>query len=207
MESDLDSLMTVIDNCEARVLHGEKVKMADKVLSVSDPDAGYIAKGQREAVIGYKPQLARSANGFIPALLVPRGNAADATQLVPLVDATIARTGVALTVVSVDDGYASRANVQALPERTIDVVSINGSKGRALTEDDNWDSPPYAYARDLRSAIESLMYTIKQSFNFGHVARRGIEHVHAELLEKVIAHNLCHIIRTRNNQLKLALAG
>jgi hypothetical protein len=39
---------------------------------VSDPDAGYISKGQRESVIGYKPQIARSGAGFITGHSCPR---------------------------------------------------------------------------------------------------------------------------------------
>ena len=49
LRADIEAL--VIANCEARVLRGEEVPMADKKLSVSDPDAGFIAKGQRQPVI------------------------------------------------------------------------------------------------------------------------------------------------------------
>lgn len=38
---------------------------------------------------------------------------------------------------------------------------------------------------------------LKQGFNFGEVARRGLEAVHGELLEKGLAYNLCHMARTR----------
>ncbi len=197
LRADLDALATVIDNCEARVVHEQKVPMAQKKLSISDPDVGFIAKGQREPVIGYKPQLARSGAGFIVGLLLPKGNAADSDQLVPMVDEVVARTSVVPAVVSVDDGYASKANVQTLRERGIRVPSINGSKGKALTSAADWSSDEFAQARDCRSAIESLMYTLKQGFHFGEVARRGLAAVHGELLEKALAFNLCHMARTR----------
>lgn len=198
LHSDLGALAQVLANCKARVLRDDKIKMADKVLSVSDPDAGFIAKGQREAVIGYKPQLGRSGAGFIAGLLLPQGNAPDSNQLVPLVEEAIRSTGVVPEVVSVDDGYASFANVNTLKkERGIKVVSINGAKGRALTARADWDSQAYADARNLRSAVESLMFTLKQGFHFGEVARRGLAAVHAELLEKALAYNLCHMVRAR----------
>jgi IS5 family transposase len=197
MRADVTALQTVIDNCEARVIEGKKVPMADKKLSASDPDVGYIAKGQRNAVIGYKPQVARSGAGFITGILLPKGNASDSGQLVPMVDEVIRRTTVVPRVVSVDDGYASGANVDALRKLHIEVVSINGSKGKALTADADWESDEYAYARDMRSAIESLMFTLKQGFNFGEVARRGLDAVYGELLEKALAFNLCHMVRTR----------
>ncbi len=59
LRQDVDALVPVIANCEARVIHERKVPMADKKLSVSDPDVGFIAKGQRVPVVGYEPPVAR----------------------------------------------------------------------------------------------------------------------------------------------------
>ena len=196
LKADLIAFETVIVNCEARVLRDEKVKMDKKVLSVSDPDAAYIAKGQRDPVIGYKPQLGRSGSGFVTSIRVPRGNAADSNQLVPMVDDHARRTGVAPEIVSVDDGYSSKANVAALKQRNIEVISISGSKGRKLTSEEDWASQPYIDARNIRSAVESLIYTLKNGFNFGYVARRGLPNVVPELIEKVLAYNFCHMVRT-----------
>lgn len=197
LQTDLDALATVISNCEARVLRDEKVPMSEKILSLSDPDAGFIAKGQREAVIGYKPQIARSGAGFITGVRLPGGNAPDSKQLVPMVDEVIARTHVTPKVLSVDDGYASTDNVKNIKTRGIEIISINGAKGRALTSRADWDSDEYSDARDLRSAVESLMFTLKQGFDFGEVARRGLSAAHAELLEKALAYNICHLARLR----------
>jgi hypothetical protein len=197
LRADVDALTKVIANCEARVIHERKVPMAEKKLSLSDPDVGFIAKGQRVPVIGYKPQVARSGAGFITGLLLPKGNAADSEQLVPMVDEVIRRTTVIPEVVSVDDGYASAANMSAMEARKIAVISISGSKGRALTARADWNSDEYALARDQRSAIESLMFTLKQGFDFGEVARRGLDAAHGELLEKALAYNLCHLARVR----------
>lgn len=197
LRADVDALVPVIANCEARVIHEQKVPMADKKLSVSDADVGFIAKGQRVPVIGYKPQVARSGAGFVTGIQLPKGNAADSAQLEPMVDEVVRRTTVVPTVLSVDDGYASAANVAAMKARGIAVISINGSKGRALTARADWDSDRYADARDQRSAVESLMYTLKQGFDFGYVARRGLEAAHGELLEKALAYNLCHLARIR----------
>ncbi len=194
---DLDSLQRVYDVCKARVIEEKEVPMSEKFLSLSDPDAGFIAKGQRKAVIGYKPQLARSGAGFITGLRLPQGNAPDSKNLVPMVDEVIARTSVTPTVVSVDDGYASAANKKALEFRNIEVISINGAKGRALTSTSDWESDVFGEARDKRSAVESLMFTLKCCFDFGEVARRGLSSVYAELLEKALAYNIRLTARLR----------
>ena len=41
------------------------------------------------------------------------------------------------------------------------------------------------------------MFTLKQGFDFGELARRGLDAAYGELLEKALAFNLCHLARTR----------
>lgn len=197
LQTDLENLERVVLACEARIVRDEKVPMSEKVLSVSDPDVGFIAKGGREPVVGYKPQLARSGNGFVTGLIVPQGNAADSCQLVPMFDQVVRRTGVVPDVVSVDDGYSSVVGRATVLTRGVKVVSIGGAKGKKITPLEDWDSEAYAVARDDRSAVESLMFTIKHGFDFGRVARRGLENVRAELLEKVLAYNFCRLAACR----------
>lgn len=195
--ADLDALQKAYVACEARILEEKKVPMSEKVLSISDPDAGFISKGQREHVIGYKPQLARSGNGFITGLRLPLGNAPDSKNLLAMLDEVIERTRFTPWLVSVDDGYASAENKRALEVRNIEVISINGAKGRALTAPSDWESDVFGEARNKRSAAESLMYTLKHCFDFGEVARRGLLAVTAELLEKALAYNICVTVRLR----------
>lgn len=206
LRNDLDALHKVGAACEARVLREQTVPISEKVLSLSDQDAGFISKGQREPVIGYKPQIARTGAGLIAGLLLPQGNAPDSKNLVPMVDEVIARTTVIPTVVSVDDGYASADNVKALKDRNIEVISINGAKGRALTSRADWDSDAYAQARNKRSAVESLIFTLKHTFDFGEVARRGLSAVYAELLEKALAYNIWVTARLRRDAAAAATA-
>jgi IS5 family transposase len=125
------------------------------------------------------------------------GNAADSGQLVPMIDDVERRTTRVPERLTLDDGYASKANVEAAKARGIKIVSINGSKGRALTAAADWNSDEYVEARALRSAAESLIFTLKQGFAFGEVARRGLSAAYAELLEKSLAYNLCQIVRKR----------
>ena len=62
----------------------------------------------------------------------------------------------------------------------------------------DWQSEVFAEARNKRSAVESLIFTLKQGFHFGEVARRGRSSVYAELLEKALAYNLCVTTRLRH---------
>jgi len=198
LRSDLQSLVRVIECCRLRVMQNSTVPVADKVLSVADPDVGFIAKGGREPVVGYKPQLGRSGRGFVVGLLVPQGNAADSSQLVPMFEQVVARTGVVPAMVSTDDGYAFRKSREFVLKAGSKVVSISGSKGKKITPPEDWDDPEYQAARNDRSAVESLMFTLKHGFDFGRVARRGLENVRAEMLEKVLAYNFCRMATCRS---------
>lgn len=200
MRSDLADAQRVIDYASDRVFHEKKVPSTEKVLSLSDGSAAYIKKGDRNPMIGYKPQLVRSENGFVTSLLVPEGNAADAVELVPAIADSIKRTSVVADLVSTDDGYASANGRDALRAMGIADVSISGAKGKKLTGLEDWESETYRDARRYRSAVESLMFTIKDGFAFGELGRRGIDAVRAELLEKVVAYNCCRSILLRQRQ-------
>ncbi len=194
MKSDLSDAKLVITYAGERVLEGKSRPSKEKILSLSDGSAAYIQKGGRTAVIGYKPQLVRSENGFVTSLIVPEGNAADSGQLVPALVESMERTGVIAALVSTDDGYASKAGRDELLEMGVKDVSISGSKGKRLTDDEEWESERYQTARNDRSAVESLMFTIKDGFDFGELGRRGIKAVRTEMMEKVLAYNTCRSI-------------
>ena len=106
----------MIDVLKFRLTVYQNIKLParDKILSISDKDAAYIVKGQRNPVIGYKPQIARSGNGFICGYLTPAGNAADSEMFIPTVNNVISNTGVVPHTVSTDDCYGSQENVYTL---------------------------------------------------------------------------------------------
>lgn len=188
--NDLADAARVLAYARERVFDGKSTPMSEKILSLSDGSAAYIRKGQREPVIGYKPQVVRSRNGFVTAFELQQGNPADAARLVPMTLQHVARTGLIPETVSVDDGYSSRANRKALLDMGVGVVSMNGATGRKVTPEEEWASPLYERARDDRSAVESLVFTLRRKFHLHRFSRRGLDNVVTEMYEKVIAHNL-----------------
>ncbi len=202
---DLNKLEKVLDYCPRRVFKGEKIKSADKVLSVSDGDSSFIIKGDREPEVGYKPQLGRSKNGFVSTLVVPEGNAADAGELDGTIEDHVTRTKVIPGEISTDDGYANAKIRAKWLSGGVEIFSISGSKGKKMTTEQEWESEEYKESRNNRSAVESLMFTIKHNFEFGVVMRRGIKNVRAELLEKVIAYNFCRILEVKKQNRKREL--
>lgn len=197
---DLLHACQVYRQCELRVFEGKSTKSSERILSLSDEAAAFISKGDRQPVIGYKPQLARSRSGLITALLVPEGNAADSSMLVPLVEEAKAITGVTPLLASFDDGYPSGLGLDALIATGVQIPSFSGSKGKKLLGEELWEATPFEYARRYRSAAESLMFCLKHCHEFGRLRRRGIEEVRQELLGKAITYNFCRIIELRRRK-------
>jgi len=202
--TDLENAGRVQEYAAKRILEEKSVACREKVLSLADPDASFIQKGNREGVLGYKPQLGRSGQGFVTAMGLSAGNPADAVQLTPVVLESVVHTSVLPVQVTADDGYTSGKNREALQALGVKEVVFSGAKGRKITPIDEWESESGVRARNGRSAIESLMFTLKFVYEFGCLRRRGLEAVRAELLEKVIAYNFRRMTQVRE---ALAQAG
>jgi len=155
--NDVADAQRVIAYARDRVYHDRHLPSTEKVLSLSDGSAAYIKRGERNPLIGYKPQLVRSANGFVTSLIVPEGNAADAIQLEPAIHSSIRRTGVMPKLVSTDDGYASAKGRDELLNMGVKIISISGAKGKKLTGLEDWESEVYCDARRNRSAVVGSM--------------------------------------------------
>ncbi len=103
----------------------------------------------------------RSANGFVTVLIVPDGNAPDSKQMVPAIADSVRHTCVVPELVRADDGYASAAGRDDLRNLGVGSIRISGAKGKKLISTEDWQSEIYSNARRCRSAVESLMFTIK----------------------------------------------
>ena len=116
-----------------------------------------------------------------------------------MVKEQITNTGVIPSIASADDGYSTQQGRAEVLGLGLQVVSIGGAKGKKITGTQQWNSWPYRQARAERSAVESLLFTLKEGFEFGELVRRTYENVLAEMLEKVLAYNISQIIRLRKN--------
>lgn len=201
-EDDLEAAKRGIEYSRERVCEGKKpsAKIGKMPWSVSDPSASFIEKGGREKTFGYRPQLSFSASNLVTALIVPEGNAADQTQFIPLLKATIENTGVVPEVVSVDDGYTGTENLRESQGLGVKLVSFSGARGRLLLGDEKWNSESYRKARQDRNGAESGISVLKAMQGFEELGRTGIEGVRGEQLEKVISYNALKIVTLRKRR-------
>jgi len=203
IKGNVETSRYIAEYTEGSIIHKKKYKAADKILSISDSNATFIKKGtMRHCVVGYKPQLARSGNGFITAMQVEEGNTSDKKALIPLLKQDFRRTGVISKIVSTDDGYSWKYNMKWLKRIGSKVISMNGINGRRLISDEDWESELYKLARAERSVVEGLISTLKLVLDFGQLSRRGTENARAEMLEKVIVQNFRRLAALRYRKIE-----
>ena len=188
------------DNCLERIFEGKKIPANSRVFSISDPDAYMVCKGQRQAIIGYRPTYTFTRNGLYCDLHLERGNPADSRVFKNMAE-RLKENFPELNTLSLDDGYASAENYKyAIEELEIKKVSMSGAKGRKCTPDELYNSDEYGQYRKDRSAAESYIGIGKSFFEMDRLSSRGLPSVRRELITKMIAANFHKIHELRNKQ-------
>jgi len=80
LEHFLPLVRTVIEQAERRVIKGEQVAAVDKALSIFEPHADIIKKGQREIIYGHKVLVTGGKSNLILDCQVLEGNPADSNS-------------------------------------------------------------------------------------------------------------------------------
>ena len=109
-------ILQVISQTQRRVMDGERVPAADKIVSLFEPHTDIIVKGQREVQYGHKLTLSSGASGLALDVIVEDGNPADSVCLLPLLQRHISHYGQAPRDLAADGGYASAANLAISPQ-------------------------------------------------------------------------------------------
>jgi IS5 family transposase len=172
-------------------LSGNRV-IADRLVSLSDPDARPIRKGKPRSPteFGYTLLVAEDERGFVADHQLQQGNPADAPQLVPAVQRVAEVTGrVAGTVVG-DRGFGTAANDRALAERGVKRIGLQRkgtlSPARAQLE----RTRPFRRMRNWRVGIEARISHLKRGFGVRRTRLRRLPGAKTWVGLGVFAYNL-----------------
>jgi IS5 family transposase len=159
----------------AQRLAGNRV-IADRVVSLADPDARPIRKGKPRSPteFGYKLLVAEDEHGFVADHRLEQGNPPDAPQLVPAVARVAAITGRAPGTVAGDRGFGTAANDQALVELGVKRVGLQrtGTPGKARLALER--TRPFRRLRNWRVGIEARISHLKRSFGLRRTRLRRL---------------------------------
>ena len=119
----------VIDQTERRVLRGEKVPVREKVASLFEPHTDIIVKGGRQVQYGHKLNLSTGASGLVLDAVVEKGNPADSSRCIAMIERHARIYGSVPGQVACDAGYASKRNLEEAKAMGVTDVMFHKKKG------------------------------------------------------------------------------
>lgn len=172
-------------------LSGNRV-IADRLVSLADPDARPIRKGkpQHPTQFGYTLLVAEEERGFIADHQLQQGNPPDAPQLVPAVERVAAVTGRAPSTVVGDRGFGTAANDQAVEALGVKRIGLQRkgrlSPSRAALE----RTRAFRRLRNWRVGIEARISHLKRSFGLRRTRLRRLGGARTWVGLGIFAYNL-----------------
>ena len=184
----------VVNQTRRRVILGESVPAAEKVVSIFEPHTSIIVKDRRETLYGHKLCLASGPSGLVTDCVVEDGNPADVTLAVRMVQRQTAIFGKAPRQAAFDGGFASKANLAAI--KSEGVTDVCFSKGRGMTVGEMVKSTwVYRRLKHFRAGIEAGISFLKRSFGLDCCTWRTLVSFQAYVWSSVLSANLLTLAR------------
>ena len=188
-------LEQIIAQTERRVLAGEPVPAAEKLVSLFEPHADIIRKG-REVAYGHKLNLSAGRSGLILDLVIEAGNPADSERLLPMLERHRALYGKPPRQAAADGSYASRDNLRQAKACGVRDMAFH-KKGGLGIEDMVGSRWVYRKLRNFRAGIEADISCLKRAYGLARCTWRGLGHFRAYVWSAVVAYNLALFTRLK----------
>jgi transposase, IS5 family len=199
LERALGLLSRIIDQTRRRVINGEKVPASEKIVSFFECHSDIIEKGNRETTYGHKVFLTGGESGLILDCVIERGNPADSSMFVPLMDRQKEIYGRFPRQVAADGGFASEANLKAGKANGIKDIAFAKRRGISILDmvKSTW---VYKKLRNFRAGIEANISVLKRAFGLFRCTWTGWHGFVRCVRSAVVAYNLVVLGRLRIEQ-------
>jgi len=187
-------LERVIDQTERRVLKGQRVPAAEKIVSLFEPHTDIIVKGNRDIDYGHKVNLSTDHSGFITAFMIEEGNPKDSERFIPLLEEHERLYGCVPMTTIADGCYASHHNVDMAKEMGVKRVAFHKKAGITLSQM-GIKAKTLKKLRDFRAGIEGNISQLKRAFGGGKALWKGENGFTAYVWASVICYNLTRWVR------------
>jgi transposase, IS5 family len=184
----------IISQTQRRVLRGESVPAAEKLVSIFEPHADIIVKDRRETLYGHKIYLTAGASGLVTDVVIEKGNPADATLAVKMIERQRELYGRAPRQACFDGSFTSRANLASLKGLGVEDVAFSKGRGLSVTEmvKSTW---VYRRLRDFRAGVEGVISFLKRAFGLDCCTWSGLASFKSYVCGSVLACNLLLVAR------------
>lgn len=190
----LSAMKRVLSQTRRRIVDGESVPAAEKLVSIFEQHTDIVIKDGRDVRFGHKVCLTGGASSLIVDCAVLEGNPSDLTLVEPTLSRLKATFGRAPKEASYDGGFTSAENLAAAKAAGVVEVCFHKQRGLA-TADMVSDEATFRRLRNFRAGIEGCISTLKRVFGMGRCAWRGIASFKSYVFVSVIAFNLSVIAR------------
>ncbi len=199
LERALGLLSRIMDQTRRRVINGEKVPASEKIVSFFECHSDIIEKGNRQTTYGHKVFLTGGESGLILDCVIERGNPADSSMFVPLMDRQKQIYGRFPRQVAADGGFASETNLKTGKANGIRDIAFAKRKGISILEmvKSTW---VYKKLRNFRAGIEANISVLKRAFGLFRCAWSGWHGFMRCVRSAVVAYNLLVLGRLRIEQ-------
>ena len=194
LERLLDLLDKVADQTKRRVLDGEKVPAGEKVVSAFECHTDIIEKGGRETVYGHKLFMAGGRSGLVLDCVIERGNPADSSRFLPLLERQKQLFARVPRQVAADGGFASVDNLRQAKISGVSDVSFSKRKGLSVLDmvKSTW---VYKKLRNFRAGIEAGISTLKRAFGLTRCTWSGWDGFCQYVRSAIAAYNVMLLAR------------
>ena len=168
-------MQQVREQTESRVLQGEKVPAAEKVVSIFEEHSDIIQTGGRETTFGHKVFLTCGRTSLMLDCRVVEGNPADQAQMKTMLKRHHQLYGYYPRQASFDGGFATQDNLRCAKKKGILDVAF-AKKGRLKVSVMVRSSWVYRQLRRFRAGIEGCISMLKRVFGADRCTWKGWEH-------------------------------
>jgi IS5 family transposase len=179
----------VMDQCRRRVVEGESVPAAEKIVSIFETHTDIIRKDRRETLYGHKICLTGGASSMILDCTVLQGNPADSTLAKTMVDRQTDIFSRPPRQIVFDGAFASKLNLHDIKAEGVRDVAFSKSLGLAIGDmvKSSW---VYKRLRNLRAGIEGNISFLKRIFGLDRCTWKSWASFQSYVWASILSFNL-----------------
>jgi IS5 family transposase len=188
----------VVAQTHRRIVLGETVPSSEKLVSIFETHTDIIVKDRRDTLYGHKLCLATGASGLITDCHVEKGNPADSTLAIGMIERHMERYGRAPQQVCFDGAFSSRANFEEI--KRLDVGDVVFAKAKGITvEEMAGDKAAFRTLRNFRAGIEATISFLKRCVGWTRCTWRSLRSFTAYAWASIVTANLLLLARRQPN--------
>lgn len=195
LERYVELAAVAIDQCERRVLKGEKVPADDKIVSIFEDHTDIIKRGKSQCPteFGHKISVVTGKSGLITQYDVLKGNPSDDSTLEDILNNHIRQYEKAPWHFSADRRYYSAKNEELLRENGVKRISIKKPGYRSEKRKGFENQPWFKKLQKFRAGIEGVISGLMRGAGLKRCLWKGGRAFECYVGLSVVAFNLAKL--------------